>query len=244
MRPTRLARSINAVLAAALVAAAPAAIATASPPDDDAGPDATTLDEAPRRTAPATQPAITVITRDEIDRSGDFSLADLLRDSVLAPFGSWRPQSGSSWQSFSGLDLRGLGTRNTLVLVDGRRIAPYALGPSAGFDLNAIPLAMVERIEILPEGASARYGTDAIGGVVNIVTRDLQGAELRIGVGDPSTTGGDVDEMSATFGADTARTHLVGGAAKNGRRITFRRHQPGGDEPIVSAYGNSYYDWL
>lgn len=242
MRPNRLAGSIHTVLASVLAAAAPVAGAIESPAVRVAE-QAAALDEANATPAPIAAPAMTVITREEIDRSGDFSVADLLRDSVLAPFGSFRPQSGSSWQSFSGLDLRGLGTRDTLVLVDGRRIAPYALGPSGGYDLNAIPLAMVERIEITPEGASARYGTDAIGGVVNIVTRDVEGAELRIGIGEPSTTGGDLEEISATFGADTGRTRLVGGAAKNSRRITFRRHQPGGEVPNLSAYGNSYYDW-
>src|SRR5688572_17079888 len=104
MRPTRLARSIHAVLASALVVAAPTAGAIESPAVHVAE-QAAALDEADATPAPIAAPAMTVITREEIDRSGDFSVADLLRDSVLAPFGSFRPQSGSSWQSFSGFDL-------------------------------------------------------------------------------------------------------------------------------------------
>src|SRR5699024_8306092 len=137
---------------------------------------------------------VTVIDREEIDFSGQTSVADLLQQTTFNSFGSFRPQSGSSAQSWAGLSLRGLGEGRTLILIDGRR-AP--MGPQIGGaqDLNVIPLAAVERIEILSDGASAVYGTDAIGGVVNIITRkDFTGAEFMYGQGHPKEPGGDTRE--------------------------------------------------
>src|SRR6202011_2992234 len=69
------------------------------------------------------------------------------------------------------INLRNLGVTRTLVLVNGRRFVPGGLGASAAVDLNSIPAAAVERIEVLKDGASAIYGSDAIAGVVNIITR-------------------------------------------------------------------------
>ena len=225
MRHSPLALSISSILAVTLAAALPATAAAAAPD------------------APMIAPAMTVIDREQIERSGDFSVAELLRDSVLAPFGMFRPQSGSSAQSLAAADLHGFGGGRTLVLIDGRRAPAYPMFPAAGSDLNAIPLAMVERIEITAEGASATYGPDALAGVINIVTRRLQGAELRVGVGDPSGAGGDLEELSAVFGIDTGRTQLTGGAGRNRRGMTFTRDQIGGDAVGYSVYGNNYYDW-
>ncbi len=79
-------------------------------------------------------------------------------------------------------DLRGLGVGTTLVLLNGRRMAPSAGGRTA--DLSFIPLGAVERVEVLTDGASAVYGADAVGGVINFVLKDQQeGAETSIGVG-------------------------------------------------------------
>ena len=113
---------------------------------------------------------VTVIDRAAIEASGQISVAELLRDSNFSSFGNTKPQSGNSAQALSDIDLRGLGSNRTLVLVDGRRIskAPYT---GSVQDLNQIPLAAVERVEILSDGASALYGSDAIGGVVNVITR-------------------------------------------------------------------------
>ena len=137
---------------------------------------------------------VIVIDREQIDASGDVSVADVLRDSTFASFGNFRPVSGSSAQSLATIDLRGLGSGRTLVLVDGRRAPTNPMSASSGTDLNAIPLAAVERIEILSDGASAVYGSDAIGGVVNIILRkDYDGVELRYGIGQTDVKGGDLD---------------------------------------------------
>lgn len=187
---------------------------------------------------------VTVITRADIDSSGDVSVADVLRDTTFASFGNFRPQSGSSAQSLATIDLRGLGSGRTLVLIDGRRAPTNPLSASSGTDVNAIPLAAVERIEILSDGASAIYGSDAIGGVVNIILRkDFNGAEIRYGVGQTKVQGGDLYDGAATFGISGDRGSLLGGASVSDREIVFTRDQIGGNIRGISAFGNNYYDY-
>lgn len=183
---------------------------------------------------------VTVIDRQQLELSGDSSVADYLRSTTFNSFGSFRPQSGSSAQSFAELSLRGLGGARTLILVDGRR-APIAPNAGQGQDLNSIPLAAVERIEILTDGASAVYGSDAIGGVVNIITRkDFSGAELKIGASNPKRTGGETEEGSVVVGISGDRGSAMVGASYNNRGIVFQRDRPwstGG----VSSFSNELY---
>ena len=187
---------------------------------------------------------VIVIDRAQIDASGDVSVADVLRDSTFASFGNFKPQSGSSAQSLATIDLRGVGSGRTLVLIDGRRAPTNPMSASSGTDLNAIPLAAVERIEILSDGASAVYGSDAIGGVVNVILRkDFNGAEIRYGIGSTEVKGGDLQDMSVVFGSSSDRTRVIGGASSSKRGMVFTRDQIGGQGLGVSTYGNNYYDW-
>ncbi|MBY4597437.1 TonB-dependent receptor [bacterium BD-1] len=187
---------------------------------------------------------VIVIDRAQIDASGDVSVADVLRDSTFASFGNFKPQSGSSAQSLATIDLRGVGSGRTLVLIDGRRAPTNPMSASSGTDLNAIPLAAVERIEILSDGASAVYGSDAIGGVVNVILRkDFNGAELRYGIGSTEVKGGDLQDMSVVFGSSSDRTRVIGGASSSKRGMVFTRDQIGGSGRGVSDYGNNFYDW-
>lgn len=185
-----------------------------------------------------------VIDRAAIDASGDVSVAEVLRDTTFASFGNFKPQSGSSAQSLATIDLRGTGSGRTLVLIDGRRAPTNPMSASSGSDLNAIPLAAVERIEILSDGASAVYGSDAIGGVVNIIMRkDFNGAEIRYGVGSTEVKGGDLQDMSLVFGSSSDRTRVIGGVSSSKRGMVFTRDQIGGQNPGVSTFGNNYYNW-
>ena len=129
---------------------------------------------------------IQVITAEEIRRSGRQTVTEVLRELTINAAGGLTELSGSS--SFSAgaatASLRGLGSTATLVLLNGRRIAPYGLadpnfGQSAVVNLNAIPLNTIERIEILKDGASAIYGSEAIAGVINIILRkDYKGGQV------------------------------------------------------------------
>ena len=184
---------------------------------------------------------VTVITRDEIDNSGYTSAGEFIRQLPFNSFGSYRPQSGSSFGGAAEVNLRGLGASRTLVLVNGRRL-PKAPQTGASNDLNIIPLGAVERIEILTDGASAIYGSDALGGVINVILRkDFQGAELMLGAADPSipNEGGDRTEGSVVFGASSATSSIIAGASWDTRDIVFARDYPWVTQG-ASFYGNSF----
>jgi len=185
---------------------------------------------------------VTVITRKDIDISGKTTVADLLQDSTFNSFGANRPASGSSAQSMSAISLRGLGSGRTLVLIDGRRAPLSPQFSEAGSDLNSIPLAAVERIEILSDGASAIYGADAIGGVINVITRkNFNGAEATMGLSD-GKWGGDTEEGSMLMGTSNDRGRIIGGVSYATRQITWTRDDPwmaGIRGPSSNA--NNYY---
>lgn len=120
------------------------------------------------------------------------------------------PQSQSSLGMSQGIgsttggktqaDLRGLGGNKTLVLLNGRRVTNHAYSASS-VDLNAIPVAAIERIEVLRDGASAIYGTDAIGGVINFILRkDYQGVAVSGEYQKPEKEGGETTRGSVTLG--------------------------------------------
>ncbi|WP_417681398.1 TonB-dependent receptor [Pseudidiomarina aquimaris] len=187
---------------------------------------------------------VTVIDREAIDLSGDMSVSDLIRNTTFNSAGSFRPQSGSSAQGIATVGMRGLGSSRTLVLVDGRRLT---MSPSTGSsqDLNAIPIGAVERIEVLSDGASAIYGSDAIGGVINVITRkDYNGAQITLGAGEVSvpSEGGDREQGSVLFGSSDANTSVLGGVSWNTREIVYARAYPWTD-PGSSVYGNNFQSW-
>lgn len=131
---------------------------------------------------------VQVLSAKDIAASGKTSLPEVLRAITANSGNSFNEQfTGSFSAGTAGLSLRGLGQQNTLVLVNGRRVAPYATAQNMQevfSDLNSLPLAAVRRIEVLKDGASALYGSDAIAGVVNILLyEDFQGTEVRAGLG-------------------------------------------------------------
>lgn len=184
---------------------------------------------------------VTVIKREDLEASGQTTVAEFVRALPIMTAGNLRPQSGSSAQAFSEVNLRGLGSRRTLVLVDGRRIAKSPIVGSA-VDINSIPMAAVERIEVLTDGASAVYGSDAIGGVVNVILRkDFQGLALSYGETKPDVKGGDRTEASAILGLTGEKGRMLLGASKTSRDIIFVRDYPWGAAVGASSYANNYF---
>jgi len=125
-----------------------------------------------------------VLEQEDIIRSGASTLAGLLETTVLNSGGALNNQQTSGFTpGAASYNLRGLRSDRTLVLVDGRRLASYPFGQNgsvAFVDLNMIPLAEIESVEILKDGASAVYGSDAISGVVNVITkRSYNGSEIK-----------------------------------------------------------------
>ena len=168
--------------------------------------------------------AIMDIDTAELDRSGLTSLADALQDLPITgssinsqfnvPGNSGFPQDGSGIGAGAAqISLRNVDAKRTLILVDGKRwiAGASASGVPSAVDLNTIPDNMIKRVEILQDGASAIYGSDAIGGVVNIITNsDFEGFKIDAQTGSYITdSDGESSEVSALFGGGNDQTHLV-----------------------------------
>jgi iron complex outermembrane receptor protein len=126
---------------------------------------------------------VQVLTRVDIERSGKQSVQELLRSLTVDGVGSIPSSFTAGFASGSAaVSLRGLGVNSTLVLVNGRRMTTYGLaddGTRNFVDLNSLPMEAIDRIEVLKDGASAVYGADAVGGVVNVILRkSYTGASL------------------------------------------------------------------
>ena len=154
---------------------------------------------------------VVVIDREDFENQGYLTVQDAL-DALTQNTG------GSLSQQFvfgftpgaSGVNLRGFGTGRTLTLIDGRRVPVYPLGiggTTQFFDLSSIPTAIIERIEVVTDGASAIYGSDAIGGVINVITRkDFDGLESRVRFGDTDEGGYETRQYEVVGGASNDRT--------------------------------------
>jgi len=157
------------------------------------------------RTNTETPSPVQVVTRQEIDRTGKTTVAEYLQTLTSDGAGSIPKTFGNGFAGGgAGISLRGLGAGSTLVLLNGRRMATYGLaddGQKVFTDLSTIPLDAVERVEVLKDGASAIYGSDAIAGVVNIILRsDFQGAILRGSYGVSGDGDGDAKKATLTAG--------------------------------------------
>ncbi|MGH8445368.1 MAG: TonB-dependent receptor plug domain-containing protein, partial [Solimonas sp.] len=158
-----------------------------------------------RRTDKETASPVQVLTREDIERSGKQNIAEVIRSVSADNQGSLPTAfSGGFATGGAGVSLRGLGLNSTLVLVNGRRMAAYGLaddGQRTFVDLNSIPLEAVERVDILKDGASAIYGSDAVGGVVNIILRNnYEGASVGAAFGTSYMDDGDTRRLSGSYG--------------------------------------------
>ena len=143
---------------------------------------------------------VTVITRADIERSGATTTQDLVAV-IPSVFGGLVVASNvGSTGNASSAGLRGLDSKYTLVLLNGRRIANYAFGNSP-VDLNSIPLSAIERVDVLRDGASAIYGADAVAGVINFITRkDYIGLEISGYANSVAKGGGETRSVNITGG--------------------------------------------
>ena len=201
------------------LAASPASAQIGTTPDVQKGDRVEVTGSNIRRAQSETASPVEVITREELDRSGKTSVAAYLQTLAVDNAGSVPTSFGNGFsRSGSGISLRGLGVGATLVLVNGRRVAPFPLaddGTKTYTDLNIIPLEAVDRVEILKDGGSAIYGSDAIAGVVNIILKsEFNGTQLRASVGQ-SLEYGDARDTKLTitsgFGnLDTDKFNIFG----------------------------------
>jgi iron complex outermembrane receptor protein len=151
---------------------------------------------------------VQVLTREDIERSGVTTVEQLLErvPANVNAFNVARTVGNGGNPGLSSANLRGLGGGSTLVLLNGRRLGNYAFDGES-VDLNSIPLSAIERVEVLKDGASAIYGTDAIAGVINFILRkDFQGVEIAGGFTATQHGGGNEGQFAITGGiGDPAR---------------------------------------
>ncbi|WMJ70164.1 TonB-dependent receptor [Stenotrophomonas sp. 24(2023)] len=155
------------------------------------------------------QPVLS-LTRADIEKQGVTSVADILQR-VAANGAALNRTFNNGGDGSAGVSLRNLGSERTLVLVNGRR---WTTGLNGSVDLNTIPTAMIERIDILKDGASTIYGSDAIAGVVNIITKhNFDGAEANFYKGQYSQGDGEREAYDFTLGTTTDRASITVGAS-------------------------------
>jgi iron complex outermembrane receptor protein len=158
-----------------------------------------------RRTESETVSPIQVINNDDIRRSGFTSIAEVLNSITANGQGTLSQGfSGAFAEGACGIALRGMTVGSTLVLLDGHRMAPYPLaddGQRSFVDICSLPLDAVDRVEVLKDGASATYGSDAIAGVVNVILKkSFQGATIAAENGFAQKGGGQTSHISGMFG--------------------------------------------
>jgi iron complex outermembrane receptor protein len=182
---------------------------------------------------------VSVFDRQDLEQSGNAMMADFLRSLPFNSFGSTRASPGNTEQGESYIDLRGLGAERSLVLIDGRRTPKTPLH-TLSQNIGIIPMAAIERVEILTDGASAIYGSDAIGGVVNLITRDdFHGVEFMLGMADSENGASERDHGYLLGGYSGERGNFLIGLSWERRDISYRADYPW-TEPGGSTFSNNF----
>ena len=208
-----------------------------------------------KRTTNTESQYVVSITAADMKLTGEVSVADALRSSTLNSLGSFRESSGSSAQSNATFNLRGAGAARTASLINGRRtVGSPSLGGGGSVNLNLIPMSFVERIDIVADGASAVYGSDAVTGVVNVILKKgYDGVQLSGRYGDRSKddgsehgfnllTGAQGDKGSITFGLEMDKRDAV---FDKDRDFTAARYSDLDGDGYITGYaeteGISFY---
>ena len=173
---------------------------------------------------------VLVVTRQDIERTGVMTVGELMQQLPIDNGGTFNDQSNNTFAGGgTGVSLRGLGSNTVLVLINGRRATNYGFANrfatfTSFVDLNSIPLGAVERVEVLKDGASAIYGSDAIAGVINVILRDdVEGAEVDVRYGQANNDGAEEVMVNAVFGAVSARSSATIMASYSSREKMFLR---------------------
>lgn len=199
-----LLRRIGATLAAVLVASSGFAADEASEDEEEMKEELLVVTGTRLPTGPEASP-IVVITRPEIDARGLTSIEDIVRFlpqnfSTITNGGSYDGRSPRFQIGSVTINLRGLGEGSTLVLVNGKRLAASPSENGTFTDVSTLPFSAIERVEVMTDGASAVYGSDAVGGVVNFVMKkDYRGSETSVRY-ENSSSGGNRRVVEQTFG--------------------------------------------
>jgi len=217
----RAARTFGALAAVSVLSVAPGVATYAQQvagqlddPDAIAMEEIVTTGSRIRRDDFSSSSPMSVIGGQTILEQGVSNLGEALRDQAAIGTGGFNQSSILSGGGASSIDLRNLGQSRVLILINGRRVASFADAlQNQAADLSFVPTAMVDRVEILRDGASAVYGSDAITGVVNVILKkDFEGVEASLNTGATSEGDGETYGFSLTMGAANDRGSFVAGA--------------------------------
>lgn len=206
-RPKPLAKAISLAVATSSLAISPQVMGQDVEADDEPIEEIIATGSRIRRDSFSSSSPLDVVLTESAAVAGVSNLGDLMQSTtvaagapqVTAATSTAFVQNGGS--GVSTLSLRGLGDNRTLTLINGRRAGPAGTrGGVSAFDLNVIPLAAIERVEILKDGASSIYGSDAVAGVVNIYTKKGDGGSVDGYVMQPMDSGGGETRLSASWG--------------------------------------------
>ncbi|WP_444903912.1 TonB-dependent receptor plug domain-containing protein [Microbulbifer sp. CnH-101-E] len=188
---------------------------------------------------------ITLVDSEAIQRSGVGTIDELLNQLPSMGTTGINANDNNGGAGLSFVDLRNLGSARTLVLVNGRRFVSSSSGVASAVDMNNIPVDMIDRIEVLTDGASAVYGSDAVAGVINVVLKDsFDGVRINARAGATEAGGGENGELSITFGKEFDRGQFIGNITHSKRdEITFKDRDWAGLESSMSPTGNIYTDY-
>ena len=195
-----------------------------------------------RRADMETASPVTVIDSSAILASGATSIDSVLQSMTAVGGAMTNPGVNNGSGGNARVNMRGLGEERTLVLVNGRRMIASGTGAASYVDLNTIPLSMIQRIEVLKDGASAIYGTDAVAGVVNVILkRDYEGFEMNMQTGVSGE--GDADETTIDFTLGTAfeKGHIVIGMQYTDRGDASQADRDFSNCPILETSSAEKY---
>ncbi|MEZ5498032.1 MAG: TonB-dependent receptor [Steroidobacteraceae bacterium] len=169
--------------------------------------------------AESASPVLTV-DREAIDQAGVATIGDLLQQIPTISGAAVNPATNNGGGAgASHVELRGLLPERTLVLLNGRRfgfVSNVADTGASAVDVNTIPVSMIERVEVLKEGAGAVYGSDAVAGVVNFITKKhVDGLELSYDFGETGKSDGQRQAVSLTWGTESERGNIMLGGTWN-----------------------------
>ncbi|MBB5212357.1 TonB-dependent receptor plug domain-containing protein [Microbulbifer hydrolyticus] len=188
---------------------------------------------------------ITIVDSEAISRSGVGTIDELLNQLPSMGTTGINANDNNGGQGLAFVDLRNLGSARTLVLVNGRRFVSSASGVSSAVDMNNIPVEMIDRIEVLTDGASAVYGSDAVAGVINVVMKDsFDGVRINARAGSTSDGGGENGDISLTFGNEGERGSFIANISHSQRdEITFNDRDWAGLTSSMGPNGNIFTNY-
>ena len=239
LKTTKLREAIGFALALSAIAGSGAAFAQTTPATDEPSEEldriTVTGSRIQRAVDSETTSPVLVIGREEIASTGLTSVGDVLFNITASDGGALRNVTTSTNGSdgTQNISLRGLGATRTLVLVNGRRWVTQGGGV---VDLNTIPISVVERIEVLKDGASAIYGSDAIAGVINVITRkNFEGGEAKAYLGQYNAGDGFQQAYDFTLGSNTERVNTVFSLSYTKQEPVFSKDRKRTEVPVFGG---------